>query len=44
VAGAKAAWQQAIASGHADVAPKAARNLEVLLKEQGDVDASSSHL
>ena len=35
-AGAKAAFQQAIDSGHADVAPMAAVNLGVLLAEQGD--------
>src|SRR2546421_604840 len=37
VAGAKAAYQQAIESEHADVAPWAAVNLGLLLAEQGDV-------
>jgi TolA-binding protein len=36
VAGAKAAFQEAIASGHADAAPKAARELGLLLWNQGD--------
>ena len=35
--GARAAYQQAIDSGHADRAPQAAVNLGVLLEEQGDV-------
>ena len=34
--GAKAAYQQAIDSGHADAAPRAAVNLGSLLEEQGD--------
>ena len=37
MAGAKAAYQQAIDSGHADVAPEAAVGLGVLLARQGDV-------
>jgi TolA-binding protein len=37
VAGARAAFQRAIDSGHADQAPMAAWNLGVLLAEQGDV-------
>ena len=40
--GAKAAYQQAIDSGHADQAPKAAVNLGVLLKEQGDADGAKA--
>ena len=36
VQGAKAAYQQAIDSGHADEAPTAAVNLGVLLQEQGE--------
>jgi tetratricopeptide (TPR) repeat protein len=37
VAGARAAYQRAIDSGHADEAPRAAVNLGVLLKQQKDV-------
>ena len=37
MAGAKAAYQQAIDSGHADAAPEAAVSLGALLAEQGDV-------
>jgi TPR repeat protein len=36
VAGAKAAYQRAIESGHADAAAWAAADLGVLLAEQGD--------
>jgi hypothetical protein len=36
VAGAKAAYQRAIESGHADAAPVAAFNLGLLLEQQGD--------
>jgi len=38
--GAKAAYQRAIDSGHADAAPMAARNLGVLPEGQGDADAA----
>ena len=38
--GAKAAYQQAIDSGHADAAPRAAVNLGDLLAEQGDADGA----
>ena len=37
LAAAETAWRQAIASGHADVAPTAAVDLGLLLVEQGDV-------
>ncbi len=37
IAGAKAAYEVAIDSGHVDVAPMAARNLGMLLEKQGDV-------
>ncbi|MEA2565221.1 MAG: hypothetical protein QOD49_398 [Actinomycetota bacterium] len=40
VEGARAAFQQAIASGHPDEAPRAARNLGLLLAEQGDVEGA----
>ena len=40
--GAKAAYQRAIDSGHADQAPKAAFNLGVLLAEQGDADGAKA--
>jgi TolA-binding protein len=36
VAGAKAAYQRAIGSGHPDQAPKAAFNLGALLEDRGD--------
>ena len=38
----KAAYQQAIDSGHADAAPRAAVNLGLLLQEQGDVDGAKA--
>jgi tetratricopeptide (TPR) repeat protein len=38
--GARAAYQFAIDSGHADEAPKAALGLGILLKEQGDSDGA----
>jgi hypothetical protein len=46
VAGARAAYQRAIDSGHAEWAPEAAINLGVLLAEQTDVAylSSLSHL
>src|SRR5262249_47977533 len=34
------AWRKAASSGHADAAPRAARNLGVLLVEQGDVQGA----
>jgi Tfp pilus assembly protein PilF len=40
VDGARAAFQQAIASGHPDEAPRAARNLGITLAEQGDVEGA----
>ena len=42
--GAKAAYQQAIDSGHADAAPRAAVNLGMLLAEQGDVRGREGRL
>jgi Flp pilus assembly protein TadD len=42
VQGAKAAYRQAIASGHADAAPQAAVNLGLLLAEQGDVQGAKA--
>ena len=42
VEGAKAAYGQAIASGHPDQAPQAAFNLGVLLGEQGDVEGAKA--
>ena len=40
----RAAYQQAIDSGHADAAPRAAVNLGELLAEQGDVDGRQGRL
>jgi Flp pilus assembly protein TadD len=40
VQGARAAYQRAIDSGHPDVAPRAARNLGLLLQAQGDVQGA----
>ena len=40
--GARAAYQQAIDSGHADAAPMAAVNLGELLAEQGDADGAKA--
>jgi hypothetical protein len=39
---AEAAYRQAIASGHADEAPKAAVNLGILLRAQGRPEANQS--
>jgi Tfp pilus assembly protein PilF len=44
VEGARAAFQQAIASGHPDEAPRAARNLGLLLAEQGDIEGARAAL
>jgi Tfp pilus assembly protein PilF len=44
VEGARAAFQQAIASGHPDEAPRAARNLGLLLAEQGDLEGARAAL
>ncbi len=40
--GAKAAWQQAIDSGHADMAPTATFSLGALLADRGDADGAKA--
>ena len=40
--GAKAAYQQAIDSGHADAAPQAVVNLGILLERQGDAEGAKA--
>jgi Tfp pilus assembly protein PilF len=44
VEGARAAFQQAIASGHPDEGPRAARNLGLLRAEQGDLEGARAAL
>jgi len=42
VTGAKAAYQQAIDSGDADITPEAARSLKAFLSEQGDAENANA--